>query len=111
MCFLIKNESNGKEEIVHHDRLTPVKNKMLQPERLNKLSESNDLSEADFDSSDSDGDDLTDDHHNEHDRNEHDNNELDDTNELPNRENPRYPLRERRQRNIDGAIPWDAILL
>ena len=38
VCFQIENESNGKEEIVHHDRLTPVKNKMLQPERLNKLS-------------------------------------------------------------------------
>ena len=83
----------------------------MKPERLNKLSKSNELSEVEFDSSDSDGDDLADDNHNEDDGNEHINNELDDTNELPNREIPRYPHRERRQRNIDGAIPWDAIQL
>ena len=85
--FRIKNNSTGKSLVVHHDRLIPVK---FEPE----ANESNDNEEnaMDFDiSSDSEDEGVAIEHE-------------------PLIEN-RYPTRNRNQRIIEGAIPWDAIQL
>ena len=80
VSFTIRNESNGKEEIVHHDQLTPLRNN--RPDELD--SDSSESSYADEDEVNSDNSD-------------------DSVVEPTNRErndlrNFRYPRRERTQK-------------
>ena len=96
--FRVRNNSSGQTQIVHHDRLIPQK-KYVDPEiNIDEGPEINIDKGPEMDKSDSndtiirDSSSSGDDH---------------ETNiEIP--EN-RYPIRNRRQRVIEGAIPWDSI--
>ena len=103
--------ANGKEEIIHHDRLTPVKCGMLRSELLSQLTENDDSISSDSkcdvrepinDNVDSNDSDSVPDTNDDANGNLLENNGTSRT---------RYPIRERRQRIIIGAIPWDAIEL
>ena len=87
--FRLKNCQNGRSTVVHHDRMVPV---------LSDTVESSDDNEDSDDDSSDDGY-MTPDE------------EPPSPNAEQGAEERRYPLRERTQRNIPGAIPWDAIQL
>ena len=76
--FKIKHRRNGHEQVVHHDRLQPVRSPSEDNGSSDDVSSSSDDSE----------------------------NEEPIVEDNPNR---RYPLRVRKQRQVEGAIPWDAI--
>ena len=88
--FKIKRDSTKKEMVVHHDRLIPIRNLPIPASTpVYELSGT--------DSDDESDDDVT--HQDEPD---------DDVNHQQ-INSPRYPRRNRVQRQIEGAIPWDAI--
>ena len=87
--FRLKNCQNGRFTVVHHDRIVPV--------RSDTVVSSDDNETSDDESSD-DGY-MTPDE------------EPATPNAEPAAQEGRYPQRERTQRNIPGAIPWDAIQL
>ena len=90
ITFLIENDSTGKKIVVHHDRIERVKtgdNNTVSSETTNE--ESDDDFDSDSSASESD----------------QGNDDIEPTHEAERR----YPTRIRTQRQIDGAIPWDAI--
>ena len=94
--FRLKNCHNGRLTVVHHDRIEPIRSDSVEPR-------------ADDETSD---DESSDDGYMTPDSepaipNAEPANQGDD----PPAEERRYPLRERTQRNIPGAIPWDAVPL
>ena len=91
--FRVRNNASGQTQIVHHDRLTPRKKHVDPQINIDKGPEM-------YGSSDSDSSDT----------NICDSNSSDDDHEI-NIEIPenRYPIRNRRQRVIERAIPWDSI--
>ena len=85
--FKIVNEA-GKQQVVHHNRLSPVKD-VIEPE----TETSSDESEHEVPQGDEYGDEAGD----------------DDVVNLGVRMGGRYPVRERRPRELPGTIPWNAI--
>ena len=89
--FKVRNLSTDKEKIVHHDRLSPyVARPPEDPELEDEFEPVNHQQERGIDPPCID----------------HENVETDSDEEIiPDR----YPMRERRQRVIEGAIPWNAV--
>lgn len=94
--FKIRNESSGITQIVHHDRLTPLKISLTNdPVIITNHPSADGWSSAE--SSSEEESILSE--------------VLSDTDEIVNEGGfaSRYPTRNRRPRVIDGAIPWSAI--
>ena len=102
--FEIKNDKSSKTSIVHHDRLKPLRGSNT-PRTPTTDVHSNDSSSEPEDSPHSDYSPES---------------EIDGSSSEPASDGsssddeprePRYPQRERQQRVIPGAVPWDAIQL
>lgn len=107
--FEIRNEKTKETKIVHHDRLSPVRESVEETETVhNKRLPSVRKSVVDHTTSefDTDSDDETfrrnASHSDYEPSSENDSEEPDD-------EPRRYPVRERQHRVIPGAIPWSSI--
>ena len=100
--FRVKNDSSKAEQVIHHDRLTPVR--VIEEEHppaknLVLPSPSKDIAQLpQNDPSDSDSDDSD----------ESENNSASSDEPVV---EPRYPRRVRVQRRIENTIPWDAVNL
>ena len=97
--FEIKNDQSSRESIVHHDRLKPVRGPSAPQTPV----------DDNYYSSSSDSTDSPHSNYSEEEESEGDSSseaEPDDPSPVN-----RYPRRERRQRIVHGAIPWDAIQL
>ena len=90
--FEIKRNNNNKKTVVHHDRLIPLKESFSETDSSTDRSVENDNQNASIYETDSD--------------NEDGEANLAHDAQLVER---RYPIRERTQREIPGAIPWSAI--
>ena len=82
--FRVKNDSNGKTKVIHHDRIAPVRSTVHESESEESSSEVEE-EEEENESADS------------------------DVHDEPIDQQHRYPRRNRIPRRIPGAIPWDAI--
>ena len=98
--FKIRNVSNGSKQIVHHDRITPVKS---STEKM-KNTVPDAAPDAEITSNETSSDESEDnDDVNEMEQVNGDDNDTGFAN--------RYPVGDRTQRQIEGAIPWDAIAI
>ena len=92
--FRITKDLSNKKLIVHHDRLTPLKPEIAAGDRNIVIN---------CETSESDNEPLVRNELSDTDSENDDNQQMD--------EDRRYPLRLRTPRNIEGAIPWDAVRL
>ena len=90
--------TKGKDsKVIHHDRLVPFHEKREGMEQiLRKTNEDDDLNDPDPDPE-------------EYEPSSGESSDESDIGDIVGNENRRYPLRERRQRNLEGYIPWEVI--
>jgi hypothetical protein len=111
--FKVKNESTNETKVVHHDRLTPVREDVddqRPPLHLHQRDARHQPSKSSSDS-DTDSDDDTfrgDASHSDYEPGSDDASSADSA-DLDVNEGRRYPARDRRQRDIPGAVPWSAV--
>ena len=108
--FEIKNVATREVKIVHHDRLTPVReHDTHQPTQLCRGEVPTLHPSATDTESDTESDDGTfrgDASHSDYEPSSADESSADSE---VNEEERRYPSRNRTQRNIPGAVPWSAV--
>ena len=111
--FKIRNELTNETKVVHHDRLTPVREEVedqrlqlrhLQPKSHHGLPECSTELDTDSDDSTFRGDAS----HSDYEPGSDDVSSADSADFEANDER-RYPARDRRQREIPGAVPWSAV--
>ena len=109
--FKIKNDSTGETKVVHHDRLSPVKEDSIHPEIVHNNPDRYARDEDRSSSDDSDSD-STFRGNNEHSDFEEDSNDSvtdSDSDDAVVGSPRRYPQRIRRPRALPGTVPWSAI--
>ena len=102
--FRITNDKTRVTKIVHHDRLKAVRNTTIDLE-VPKSDAAENLYEGE--STDYSSSSAASENHSDYSPSE---SETDDPDTEPDADR-RYPIRERRQREIPGALPWDAVQL
>ena len=105
----IRNETTKDEKIVHHDRLTPVRESEHQPAQRQPPIDSRPQPIRKDSESDTDSDDST--FRGDESRSDYDpsSDDVSSADSDVNDEQRRYPARDRRQRVIPGAIPWSSV--
>ena len=108
--FEIKNVATREVKIVHHDRLTPVRehdiHQPIQPSREENTLYHPAVAESESDTDSDDGTFRRDASHSDYEPSSADESSADSE---ANEEERRYPRRERTQRGIPGAVPWSAV--
>ena len=105
----IQNETTKEEKVVHHDRLTPVRESEHHPPQRQQRNGSRPHPIRKDSESDTDSDDST--FRGDASRSDYDpsSDDVSSADSDVNDEQRRYPTRDRPQRVIPGAIPWSSV--